>query len=197
MPYKDIEKGKEHKRQYYLKNREKFLVKAKTYREENHEKVLATQKECYRKNPSVMKEYQKEYYAENREYVDARHKVYYQQHEEEIKVWQRGNRIKKLKQVLVYSARQRAKKQGVPFNLSPDDFEIPEMCPVFGFKLEVGNSGFNPFSPSIDRIIPILGYVKGNIQIISYRANELKRDASLDELEMLVSYLRRITLEQS
>jgi hypothetical protein len=197
MPYKSIEMQKANKREYYLKNRKRFLVARKKYRAENREKVLECQRECYRKNASAIKEYQKEYYAENQEYVDARNKAYVSNHKAEVQKWQRDHRIKNLKRVLVYSAKRRAAILGIPFDISPDDFEIPTHCPIFGFKLEVGNRGFNASSPSLDRIIPKLGYVKGNIQVVSYRANELKRDASLEELEMLVSYLRRITKKQS
>jgi len=90
-----------------------------------------------------------------------------------------------------YSAKVRAQKSGVPFDISPDDIAIPEICPVFGIKLEVNRGrGFKPSSPSLDKTIPKLGYVKGNIRVISYRANEIKRDATLQELEKLVSYLR-------
>lgn len=197
MPHKSIEAQKANKREYYLANRERFLDARRKYREEHGDDVRACQRRHYRKNADAIKEYQQKYYAENCEYVDARNKAYYLDHKDQISNWQRDNRIKNLKKVLVYSARRRAEKAGVPFDLSPDDFEIPERCPVFGFDLAVGNRGFNPRSPSIDRIKPELGYVKDNIQIISYRANELKRDASLGELEMLVDYLRRLTPEQS
>jgi len=189
--HKSIVRRKEYNRERYLKDREKILAAAKKYREANREKIRRSDRERYRKNSNAVREYQKRYYKKNREKVDTRNKLYYRAHVEEIREWQRGNRIKNLKKVLVYSARQRAKKQGVPFNLSPDDFEIPVRCPVFGFRLKVGNSGFNPRSPSIDRIIPKLGYVPGNIQVISYRANELKRDASLEELKMLVGFLTK------
>ena len=190
MPYKSIEKQKANKRQYYLKNKERLLAARRKYRAENREKVLQCQKECYRKHASAVKEYQKEYYAENHEYVDARNKAYYTTHRDEIESWQRSHRVRNLKRVLVSSAKRRAAKFGIPFNISPDDFEIPTYCPVFGFKLEVGHKGFNASSPSLDRKIPKLGYVKGNIQVISYRANELKRDASLDELKKLVAFLQ-------
>jgi hypothetical protein len=45
-------------------------------------------------------------------------------------------------------------------------------------------------SPSLDKIIPSLGYVRGNVQVISQRANSIKRDATLAELELLVQNMR-------
>lgn len=35
------------------------------------------------------------------------------------------------------------------------------------------------------------GYVKGNIWVVSRRANTLKNNASIEELELLVSNLKR------
>lgn len=46
-------------------------------------------------------------------------------------------------------------------------------------------------SPSLDRMIPALGYVASNVRVISYRANAIKRDATLDELRALVAYVER------
>ncbi len=43
--------------------------------------------------------------------------------------------------------------------------------------------------PTLDRIIPSRGYVRGNIAVISFRANFLKRDATLDELRKIIRYI--------
>lgn len=76
----------------------------------------------------------------------------------------------------------RAKLLGVPFNLTAEDFEIPEFCPVLGIKIERGTKGFHDNAASVDRLYPELGYTKGNIQIISFRANRLKGNATAEEL---------------
>lgn len=56
------------------------------------------------------------------------------------------------------------------------DIIIPETCPMLGIKLEFGfdKQGGNFNSPSLDRIIPELGYTKGNVMVISKRANMIK-----------------------
>lgn len=81
-----------------------------------------------------------------------------------------------------HRAKTRAKERNIVFDIEISDIIIPEKCPVFGTKFEVGN---HKTCASIDRINPNLGYVKGNIQIISNRANMIKGDANLKEIEQL------------
>lgn len=90
-------------------------------------------------------------------------------------------------------AKKRAAKAGIPFDIEPTDVVIPEMCPLLGTPLTAGTRKAHANSPSLDRIIPSLGYVKGNVWVISYRANAIKNDASVEELEMIASNLRRLT----
>ena len=51
-------------------------------------------------------------------------------------------------------------------------------------------------SPTLDKIIPSLGYVSGNIWIISHRANTIKSDASIDELLILAKRMTEKRIEQ-
>jgi hypothetical protein len=67
-------------------------------------------------------------------------------------------------------------KHGLPFDLALDDVVIPDACPVLGMKLETHRGAIGQNSPTIDRLVPSLGYVRGNVAIISNRANVLKRD---------------------
>lgn len=98
-------------------------------------------------------------------------------HTLEYKIWHR--------------AKSRAKKNGVVFDLTLDDIIIPEYCPVLGLKLVVGD----PVStPSLDRTDPKRGYVRGNIQVMSNRANMLKNDASVDELTAILKYIQTLGL---
>ncbi len=96
---------------------------------------------------------------------------------------------------IFHAAKARAKKAGIPFDLHLEDVKIPEFCPVLGVALQshrgLGKTGtpFGGNSPTLDRIIPALGYVKGNVRVISWRANHIKTDASLLELKKVVAYL--------
>jgi len=85
--------------------------------------------------------------------------------------------------------KSRAKKLGVPFNLTAEDFIIPEFCPVLGIKIERGTKGFHDNAASVDRLIPELGYVKGNITIICFRANRLKGNATAEELFKVANWV--------
>jgi hypothetical protein len=87
---------------------------------------------------------------------------------------------------LLVRARARAKQLGVPFKLRRADVHLPERCPVFSMVMTVGGGDA---APSLDRIIPELGYVPGNVVVISQRANRIKNNATLCELQQLVSFL--------
>lgn len=89
-------------------------------------------------------------------------------------------------------AQQSAKKRGLEFTISPEDIIIPEYCPIFNIKLEQQTGNHSHASPSLDRKDNSRGYIKGNIWVISHRANTLKKDASLEELELLVLGLRKL-----
>lgn len=75
---------------------------------------------------------------------------------------------------------------------------LPTKCPIFNVPLMVlkeNNKMRHPQSPSLDRIDPNKGYVKGNVRIISWRANELKGNASLEEIRMILADLEKTEKE--
>ena len=90
--------------------------------------------------------------------------------------------------IMLSNARKNAKERKVPYSLTLADIVIPDRCPVFGtpFVFTKNTGKQSPQGPSLDRIIPELGYVPGNVWVISWRANKLKGDASLHELSVLV-----------
>lgn len=86
------------------------------------------------------------------------------------------------------NVKKRAKKKGIKFEL--EIFNIPPIpirCPILGIKIKENNiSAPLDSSPSLDRINPQKGYVKGNVRIICNRANRIKADATLDELRLVL-----------
>ena len=105
---------------------------------------------------------------------------------EAMRRWRRNNPEKNLLKV----ARVRARKAGIPFDLAVSDIRITELCPVLGIRLlSVDDRSGIDNAPTLDKIEPSLGYVRGNVCVISHRANRLKSDASLDELKAVVAYV--------
>lgn len=93
---------------------------------------------------------------------------------------------------LLSRAKHRAKKKSLPFNLDLDDIVIPDVCPVLGVPLQRSNSSPSDNSPSLDKIIPELGYTKGNVIIISHRANRIKTNATLDEIKAVYEFYSKL-----
>lgn len=96
--------------------------------------------------------------------------------------------------------RKRAELLGVDFDLEFSDIRIPKKCPVLGIPLKTGGRRRAEIgnSPSVDRVDNRLGYVKGNVRVISHRANAIKSDATLDELKRICRYVRKsIVLKSS
>lgn len=86
---------------------------------------------------------------------------------------------------------QRAKKKGLPFDIEPEDIFAPIHCPVFGVELKYGASAADPYSPSFDKLKPELGYVKGNVRVISYKANTMKSNGTKAEVAAVLAYMER------
>lgn len=87
-------------------------------------------------------------------------------------------------------AKHRAKAIGVEFNILEEDITIPTHCPILGIELlPVFQRGARKASPSLDRIDPTKGYIKGNCRVISFRANSIKSDLTYDPIKALYDYI--------
>lgn len=98
-------------------------------------------------------------------------------------------------QMLINASKQRAKLKNREHSITVNDiksiFPVNGCCPIFGMKLEFNNAGFRENSPSIDRIDSSKGYTKDNIQVISWKANRIKSYATVEELEIIVAYMKQ------
>jgi len=94
---------------------------------------------------------------------------------------------------MYHNAKSRARIKNLPFQITPEDIVIPEFCPLLGIPLLRVKEKNAASNPSLDRIVPCLGYIPSNIQVISYRANTLKRDCDLRELQTLVKNWEMLT----
>ena len=119
-------------------------------------------------------------YARERGYTEADHNYYYKR------------RIEQPEWYLYSSAKRRAKKRGVEFDIVVDDIFIPTHCPILGIELsfEGGVPGkASDFSPSLDRIDSTKGYIEGNIAVISYRANVIKNNGTIEEHRRIADWM--------
>jgi hypothetical protein len=98
-------------------------------------------------------------------------------------------RIRNPEKAILNSIRARAKQKGIEFDLTINDIVLPKKCPILGIDLDPGLGLGHGASlaqrdrrPSVDRINNKLGYIPGNIVIVSYRANRIKSDATVAEL---------------
>lgn len=134
--------------------------------------------EYYEKNKEKLKLQRAEWRKNNKERVKARGKAYREEAKDEMQKWRDDNKDK----LYFLSLKSRAKKKGLDFNLDEQDVLGVVLCPVLGFPLvrSVGKPSWN--SPSLDRIDNTKGYIKGNVQIMSYLANSMKRDATNEQL---------------
>ena len=88
-----------------------------------------------------------------------------------------------------------AKSRDIPFDLNVTDIDeigIPIVCPVLGIPLYFHRQKVQDDSISFDRIDSSKGYTMGNVIIVSYRANRLKSDATLDEMKRLVNFYENL-----
>lgn len=86
-------------------------------------------------------------------------------------------------------ARKRAKDKGIDFSITSEDIYIPDVCPVLGIPLFKGEGSRTDNSPSLDRIDNTKGYIKGNVCVVSFRANALKNNGTVLEFKAIIEYM--------
>ena len=150
------------------------LKYAKDYREKNKEKVNSVIKDWHKRpeNRERHLDYCKQYRIDNLEKIVARSTKWRKDNPEKFQFTQ---------------VKARAKKNNLAFNLVFEELKWPSICPILGIPIHRESRDNHP---SFDRVIPALGYTKGNVCIISNRANRLKQESTLEQLEALVSYIK-------
>lgn len=87
-----------------------------------------------------------------------------------------------------------AKKQNVPFDLDIEYLQQikTDVCPVFKTIFvwhRIGLGQMNDESPTLDRVMPLLGYIRGNVVWISAKANRIKQNVTEKELYAVADWL--------
>lgn len=100
-------------------------------------------------------------------------------------------RLTKREAIMLTRIKTRANKNNIPFDLTINDIAIPELCPVLGIKIRTEPSGLKyptDDCAEVDRLIPDLGYIKGNIIIVSRKANRLRSNATVADLLAVANF---------
>ena len=157
-----------------------------------------------RKDPIARAEYQRAYqertdhagkersrYQDHPEYRE-RQRLYRLAHLADYAQYQQNSRRRRPRAHLIMDARGRAKLAGIPCTITEDDIMWVTHCPVFGTELMYakGSGKVRSNSATLDRRTNELGYVPGNVFVISHRANRMKQDATVAELEAILQYMR-------
>ena len=107
----------------------------------------------------------------------------------------RLRRIANPEATMLYDLKYRARMHGIECTISVEDIVIPGICPVFGTAFVIGGPvETRHLAPSIDRIDSTLGYIKGNVQVISFKANAMKQNASIADMILLGKWAESQTI---
>jgi hypothetical protein len=177
-----------------------ILARQKLYNANNSEKRKAKCKKWYENNTEYAKEQSQKWRDEHPEQAKETKRTYYSTHKEKIKLSQQAtvnkkrayyNHMKNMykrshwAQKILGECHRRAKKKGVPFDMKASDLfdpktgAVPEFCPIFPhIRIDYNGGPDRRCWPSVDRIVPELGYVTGNVWVISFSANTWKMNGS-------------------
>ena len=150
-----------------------------------------TDKQEYRdNNKDKLRELSKKHRLKHREEINKRQRLAYQRVKEHRSSEGKEQRRLNPENELYKGAKYRAKRKDIPFDITPDDIRIPELCPVLGIPLSIGDGKLHEGSPTLDRFIPELGYVKGNINVISSLANTIKSNATWEQVQAVADWMQ-------
>jgi hypothetical protein len=146
---------------------------------------------------AAVRKYRREKYGQFRTAANAQSKAWRKKNPNKVRAWTDAW-TRDPRNMMLAKAKYRAKKTGIDFSITLDDIPVPTHCPLLGVPLIAAKNGkVSRGSPSIDRIVSTLGYVRGNVWVISHRANALKSAFTLEQLEQFVTALRCRTLDRS
>lgn len=126
-------------------------------------------------------------------------KKYHEKNPTKSAEWRREYCDKNPEKRLLWAAKKRSKEQNIPFNIDISDIVIPEVCPYLKIPLTTNaRRGCSRESVvSLDKIIPELGYVKGNVEVISHLANTMKSNATKEQLKSFATEILRRCNEET
>lgn len=185
-----LDRKKEADRQYYIKNRDKILARNAEFRRNNPELKKERDRQDREKHLEKRKAHAKEYHEKNKEVIKEAKRRDRINNPDKYQIRYMNRKKKNPLNLVLIGLKARAKKKGLECNIELADFELITHCPVLGFELDYFNEKQLYNSPSFDRIDPNKGYIKGNVRIISWRANNLKSNGTIEEFEQIIRYMK-------
>jgi len=82
--------------------------------------------------------------------------------------------------------------KGIGWSLKYTDISWPERCPILGIVLDYFAETRLDSSPAYLVVKDSLGYVPGNVIVVSYRAKRLKSDGTSTEHRIIADYLDKL-----
>lgn len=134
------------------------------------------------------------HYNENKDKIALKRKQHRVENNEALNKGRRERNVLNKEKILLAMAKNRSKNKNIEFNLTIEDIKIPEICPVLGIPIFRDRGRGDDNSPSIDRIDNTKGYIKGNICVISRRANTIKSCGSLEDHQKVIDYIKSRTI---
>lgn len=166
--------------------RRRLRAAEKRYAEKHREKHLAKRRRHRARHRAILADKARLYYSTNIDDIKARRVA-------EVAA---GTTPRTPSYKMWYSAKTRARVRGLDFDISIADIVVPDKCPVLGvsFVLCPPRRGIaDPCAPFVDRIDPCRGYVRGNIRVVSHRANTLKSNGTLEEFRAVVRDIEKLS----
>ncbi len=168
----------EYQKEYRQKNKERIAEYEKEYRQKNKERIAEYDKEYYQKNKESIAEWQKEYDKSRAKPTTEVYRYF-------------GDRASKLK--------TKSRKNKIPYDLDGKYLQsiYPEdgKCPALNVEMKAGSDSDWRLSPSVDRIDPSGGYVRGNVIWISWLANCIKSSATPKQIVAVGEFYKQLEAE--
>lgn len=144
-------------------------------------------------------EYRRDWNDKNKEKCRKYRRDYYTRHKKEKGTPPPRSRQPRVREAYVHkpelkmfmASKRRAKEKGLDHTISKDDIVIPSHCPLLGIPIFANSKIAGPNSPSLDRKNNSLGYVPGNVWVISFKANVCKGAMTADEIILLGKRLKK------
>lgn len=183
---------------YYARNRDRSLAQAKAYREAHREEILAREKEYRRLNKEKIAADRERRKKETPEQAQARRAAAKIASARKKLAAQRRRRLVDPAPTMFRSTRYRAGKLQIPFALTLEDVRglyAEGQCECCGSFVGAENREVMglpaTYAATLDRVVPSLGYVPGNIALLCWACNRAKGNSTLNQLEQLAAWLRK------